>query len=81
MTMSTDDKKEILKTLKDISASMTAMEAARDAIKNLKKEICETYALDKKVFGKVAKAFHKGDKEEEKALFNDFEELYDEVAK
>jgi GTP1/Obg family GTP-binding protein len=81
MTMNTDDRKEILKSLKDISASMTTIEAARDAIKEFKKDVCETYQLDRKVFGRVAKAFHKGNKDEETALFNDFEELYDQVAK
>jgi hypothetical protein len=81
MTMNTDDRKEILKSLKDISASMTTIEAARDAIKEFKKDVCETYQLDKKVFSRVAKTFHKSNKDEEKALFEDFETLYDEVTK
>lgn len=79
--MNPDDKKEILKALKDISAAMTTTEAARDTIKEIKKDICETYQLDKKVLSKVARAYHKGNKDEEKALFTDFEELYDEVSK
>ena len=81
MTMNTDDKKEILKSLKDISASMTTIEAARDAIKEVKKDVCETYQLDRKIFNKIAKAYHKGNKDEEKAIFEDFETLYDEVTK
>ena len=77
--MNPDDKKEILKALKDISASMTTVEAARDAIKELKKEACETYALDKKIFSKMAKVYHKNNKDEEKALFVEFEEMYNTV--
>ena len=73
------DKEELLKSMKEISASMTRMEAEKDYIKEEKKALCEKFELKTKVLTKVIRAYHKGNKDEEKAVCEDFEALYEEV--
>lgn len=75
------DKLKLLDALKEISASMTRMEAERDLIKNVKKDICDDLQLNRKVLNKLAKTYHKGNYSEEVELHKDFESLYETVTK
>lgn len=83
MTLPTspEDKLKLLDALKDISTSMTRMEAERDLLKNIKKEICDDLQLNRKVLNKLARTYHKGNFNEEVEMHKDFESLYETVTK
>jgi len=70
---------ELLKleaALKDMSTSMTRVEAERDLQKNVIGDICEELNLNKKVFRKLAKTYHKQNFADEVASHQEFEKLY-----
>lgn len=69
------DKKKLENALKDFSASMTRTEAERDLQKNIKDDICEELQLNKKVFMKLARTYHKDNYTEEMQLHDEFEQL------
>jgi hypothetical protein len=83
MTLPTtpEDKLKLLNALKEISSSMTRMEAERDLIKTVKSDICDDLQLNKKVLSKLARTYHKGNYSEEVELHKDFETLYETVTK
>jgi hypothetical protein len=80
MKLTPEDKKKLENALKDMSASMARMEAERDLQKNVKKDICEELDLNKKVFSKLAKVYHKQNYADEVATHDEFEELYENIA-
>ena len=67
MTLPTtpEDKLKLLDALKEISASMTRVEAERDLIKTTKDDICDELQLNRKVLNKLARTYHKGNCREE----------------
>lgn len=70
---------ELLKlesALKDMSTSMTRVQAERDLQKNVIGDICEELNLNKKVFRKLAKTYHKQNFADEVASHQEFEQLY-----
>jgi hypothetical protein len=79
MNLTVDDKKKLMNALKDMSASMTRVEAERDLQKNVKKDICDELDLNKKVFAKLAKTYHKQNFSEEVQTHEEFETLYEDV--
>jgi hypothetical protein len=79
MNLTVDDKKKLMSALKDMSASMTRVEAERDLQKNVKKDICDELDLNKKVFAKLAKTYHKQNFSEEVQTHEEFETLYEDV--
>jgi hypothetical protein len=79
MKLTPEDKKKLENALKDMSASMARMEAERDLQKNVKKDICEELDLNKKVFSKLAKVYHKQNYADEVATHDEFEELYENI--
>ena len=81
MNLSVEDKKKLVGALKDMSTSMSRMEAERDLQKNIKKDICTELDLNKKVFGKLAKTYHKQNFSEEVQTHEEFETLYETVTK
>ena len=83
MTLPTtpEDKLKLLDALKDISASMSRVEAERDLIKTAKDDICDELQLNRKVLNKLARTYHKGNFSEEVELHKDFESLYETVTK
>jgi len=76
-----EEKLKLLDALKEISASMSRVEAERDLIKNLKDDICDALQLNRKVLNKLARTYHKGNYNEEVELHKDFETLYETVTK
>jgi hypothetical protein len=76
---SPEDKIRLLAALKDVSNAMTLIEAQRDAIKEVKSDVCEDLQIEKKIFNRMAKVFHRGNFQEEKYIHEQFEELYTEV--
>lgn len=76
-----NQKLKLLGYLKDFSTSLTRVEAERDLQKNLKNDVCEEFNLNKKVFTKLAKTYHKQNFADEVASHQEFENLYEEVTK
>lgn len=81
LTATPEEKLKLLDALKEISASMTRVEAERDLIKTLKDDICDALELNRKVLNKLARTYHKGNYNEEVELHKDFESLYETVTK
>jgi uncharacterized FlgJ-related protein len=75
-----EDKLKLIAVLKDISASMSRIEAERDLLKTLKNDICDELELNRKVLNKLARTYHKGNYSEEVEMHKHFEELYESVA-
>lgn len=75
------DKMKLLDALKDISASMTRMDAERDLLKTVKKDICDELQLNRKILNKLARTFHKGTFTEEVEMHKNFEALYENLTK
>lgn len=73
------DRKKINDAMDEISNSMTRMDAERDLIKNIVKDTCENYELDKKKFRKLARHHHLQNFGEEQANFAELEALYDSL--
>jgi hypothetical protein len=80
-TMNPNDKLKLISAIKDMSTSLTRMDAERDLQKNIKNDICKELDLNKKVFTKLAKTYHKQNFSEEVALHEEYETLYENVTK
>jgi hypothetical protein len=78
---SPEDKLKLLSALKEISASMSRVEAERDLIKTLKNDVCDLLDLNRKVLNKLARTYHKGNFSEEVEMHKDFEQLYETVTR
>jgi hypothetical protein len=81
MNLTPQDKKKLENALKDMSASMARQSAERDLQKNVIGDICEELDLNKKVFRKLAKVYHKQNFADEVATHQEFESLYETVTK
>jgi len=77
--MNPNDKVKLIGALKDMSVSMARMDAERDLQKNIKNDVCKDLDLNKKVFSKLAKTYHKQNFSEEVQLHQEFETLYESV--
>jgi len=75
------DKLKLLEALKDISASMTRMDAERDLLKTVKKDICDELQLNRKILNRLARTYHKGTFIEEVEMHKHFETLYENLTK
>jgi hypothetical protein len=81
MNLAPNDKLKLVAALKDFSTSLTRVEAERDLQKTLRNDICEELQLNKKVFTKLAKTYHKQNFADEVATHEEFEQLYETVSK
>jgi Zn-dependent M32 family carboxypeptidase len=75
------DRKKIKDAIQEISNSMLRMEAERDLIKEIVKEVSAEHQIPKKILAKIAKTFHKQNLTQEVADHEDFVDLYDIVTK
>lgn len=75
------DRKKIKEAIQEISNSMLRMEAERDLIKEIVKEVSAEHQIPKKILAKIAKTFHKQNLTQEVADHEDFVDLYDTVTK
>ena len=73
------DRKKIEQALQEISNSLTRTEAERDLIKDIIKETCDKFELDKKIFRRMAKVYHRRNYSEEVAEHEQFELLYENI--
>lgn len=73
------DRKKIEQAMQEISNSMTRMEAERDLIKEAIKETCDKFELDKKIFRRLAKTYHRRNFSETVAEDEAFETAYETI--
>jgi hypothetical protein len=76
---SIEDRKKIFGAIREISNSMVRIEAERDLIKDIVKDVSDNYQLSRKVVNKMAKVYHKQSLSQTVAEHEEFVEMYDEV--
>lgn len=74
-----NDRKVIFDAMKEISNSMTRIDAERDLIRQTINDVCDTQKLSKKTFRRMAKVYHKQNFKQEIAEQEEFETLYETV--
>lgn len=72
-------KKQIKDALVEVSNALTRAEAERDLINNIIDNVCDGNQIDKKVFRKLARTYHKQNFREEVEENRTFEEFYENV--
>ena len=75
------DRKKLLDAMKECSNSMIRMEGEKDFIKEAIKEICEDLKLPKRIVNRLVKVYHKQNYDEEVAVQDQFETLYETIVK
>ena len=73
------DKKDILNVLKELSNSMTRIEAEREYIKEAVEAASEKFQLPKKQLRKMAKVYHKNTFADELTEMEEFQQLYESI--
>ena len=73
------DKKDVMGVLKELSNSMTRIEAERDYIKEAIVAASEKYQLNKKMLRKMAKVYHRNNFVDEIAEVEEFQKLYESI--
>lgn len=73
------DKKKVLGVLKELSNSMTRAEGERDYQKEAIKSASEDAGIEKKIFRKLARTYHKQNFTEEQQDSEAFLSLYESV--
>jgi hypothetical protein len=82
MTINTEsDKERIREALNQVSNSLTSIETERDHIKDIIKALSDEFNIPKRTMNKLARVYHKQTFIEEKAIQEEFEELYENVVK
>jgi hypothetical protein len=72
-------KRRIKGAFQDISDIKVKMEAGRDTIKQIVADFAEEFQIEKKVFTKLANAFHKQSFQAEVAERTEFEIIYETI--
>jgi len=73
------DKNVIKNALREISGSLTRIEAERDLIKETIANVAEKYEIPKKTFRRMAKVYHKQNYTQEQEEHQEFELLYENI--
>ena len=82
MTVSSpEDKKKIFGALREISNSLTRIEAERDLIKDIVKDVSDNFQIPRKTVKKIATTYHKQNMTQVEQEHEEFVELYDDVTK
>jgi hypothetical protein len=76
-----ETQKKIRNALSEISDSLTRIAAELDLIKSIIDEKSEEFEIDKKMFRKMAKTFHKDSFSRDVAESEEFTTLYETVVK
>jgi hypothetical protein len=79
--LSEPDKQKLLKVLRDCSDSLTRMDAEKDLIREAVAETAKNMQLPKRLVSKLVKVYHKQNYDEEVAVHEQFETLYETVVK
>jgi hypothetical protein len=78
---SPEDRKKIKQAVQEISNSFTRIEAERDLIKEIVKDVSDNHQIPRKIIAKIAKTFHKQNLTQEIADHEDFVDIYETVTK
>jgi len=73
------DRKKFNDALQEISNSMTRVSAEKDLIKDIVKDLSDSFELPKKTVNKLARIYHKQNFTQEAQDFEELETLYEEV--
>lgn len=79
MQLLDEDKKQIRGAVVEASNSLLRIDAEKDLIKNIIDGLYDTYKIPKKTLSKIIKVYHKQNFNEEVALNEEFEDLYQTV--
>lgn len=71
------DRKKIEQAMQEISNSLTRAEAERELMRDIIKTTCDNFELDKKIFRRLAKTYHKRNFSEAVAEDEAFETAYE----
>ena len=75
------DREKLLKIIRECSESMTRMDGEKEFIKEAVGAISKELQLPKKLVAKMVKVYHKQNYDEEVAVHEQFENLYETVIK
>jgi len=81
MISNPEDKKKFFNAVVEASNSMTRIEAERDLINEIVKQLSTDFDINAKIVRKIVKAYHKQNLTEEQQDHEEFVELYEEVVK
>jgi hypothetical protein len=79
MQLLDEDKKQIRGAVQEASDSMLRIDAEKDLIKEIVDNLYETYQIPKRTISKIIKVYHKQNFDQEVALNEEFEDLYQTV--
>jgi hypothetical protein len=75
------DREKLLKVIRECSDSMTRSQAEKDFIKESVNDISKQLQLPKKLVARMVKVYYKQNYDEEVAVHDQFETLYETVVK
>jgi len=76
-----EDRKKLYKVVRECSDSMTRVQGEKDFLKEAVTDICEELKLPKRIVNRLIKVYHKQNFDEEVAVQDQFETLYEMVVK
>jgi hypothetical protein len=79
--LSQPDREKLFKVVKDCSDSMTRIEGENDFIRESIAETSKQMQLPKKLVAKLVRVYHKQNFDDEVAVHEQFENLYESVVK
>lgn len=79
--LSQPDREKLFKVVKECSDSMTRMDGEKDFIRESIAETAKNMQLPKKMVAKLVKVYHKQNFDEEVAVQEQFETLYESIVK
>lgn len=79
--LSEPDKEKLFKVIKECSDSMTRQDAEKDFVRESISETAKTMQLPKKLVARLVKVYHNQNFDEEVAVHEQFETLYESVVK
>ena len=79
--LSEPDKEKLFKVIRDCSDSLTRMDAEKDLVREAISETAKKMQLPKQLVSRLVKVYHKQNYDEEIAVHEQFETLYETVVK
>lgn len=74
-----EDRKKVRDAINEISNYLTRIEAERDLIKDIVKEVSDTHQIPRKIVRKMAKTYHSQNLTQEVQEHEEFVDLYESV--
>jgi hypothetical protein len=75
------DREKLLNVLRECSGSLTRMEGEKDFIKEAVTNVCKDLQLPKRLVNRLVKVYHRQNFDEEVAVHEQFESLYETIVK